>query len=183
MARLNERFDEHRHGRLSLEEIGPDLVKVYYFPSPEKLEQSGLDQGSGSDHRVKLLKFDGIVQSITIFPTKTRGGREDFLQPKYNQIKRITLAYGETVLYPIDSNVHSGSDGFFLSPCYGPTEFAEKNDMDPDSLRLVPSTQEEVMMVLDGLPSAFIKDYDWGIGSGEKIQVHCRCSRETLRLH
>lgn len=33
-----------------------------------------------------------------------------------------------------------------------------------DSLMVMPSTQEEVMEVLEELPSAFIKDYDYGLG-------------------
>ena len=75
MARIYEELDEYQHGRLVVEEISSDRVDVFYVPPPQKLEHSGLNAQSGSDHRVKLLEFDGINHSITILPTNTRAGR------------------------------------------------------------------------------------------------------------
>ena len=164
MARMSELFDEYFHGSLVVEELSPDCVEVFYIPSKEKLKQFGLNPDRGAEHRVRLLKIDGSMQCITIFPTKTLGGRDDFLQPKYNQIKSITLADANLVFFPGDSDAPSGSDGAFLSPYFGPTKPMEKDLKNSDSLKRVPSTQEEVMVVLEGLPPAFTKDYDYGLG-------------------
>ena len=164
MARISQPFDENRHGSLVVEELSPDCVEVFYIPSPEKLEQSGLNLDRGTERRIRLLKIDGLNQCITIFPIKTRGGRDDFLQPKYKQIRSITLADANLVFFPGDSEAPSGSDGAFFSPYFGPTKPMETDLEDIDSLNSVPSTQEEIMKVLEGLPPAFTKDYDYGLG-------------------
>ncbi len=164
MARASQPIDEYLHGSLVVEEVSPVCVEVFYIPSKEKLEQSGLTQDEGAEHRVKLLKIDGQRQCITVFPIKTLGGRNDFLQPKYDQIKSITLADANLVYFPNVGEASSASDGAFLSPSFGPTKPMELGLEDLDSLKIVPSTQEEVMEVLEGLPSAFIKDYDYGLG-------------------
>ena len=164
MARLHERFDEYRHGRLNLEEVSSDCVEVFYIPSPEKLEQSGLDRESGSDHRVKLLEFDGFNQCITILPTNTRAGREDFLRPKYEKIRRITLADRDLVIFPCDDEPSDVPEPGFISPYSGPATPLEEGTIDVESLDLVPSTENDVMRVLEGLPPAFTRDYDYGLG-------------------
>ena len=171
MARIYEEIDEYHHGRLVVEKISSDCAEVFYFPSREKLQQSGLDVGSGSDHRVKLLEFDGVNCCITIFPTNTRAGRDDFLRPKYDQIRRITLANRALVVFPGDGETPSDSNGQrFLSPYSGPTVPLEDGTIDIESLDIVPSTEKDVMRVLEGLPSGFIKDYDWGLGLTKKYR-------------
>ena len=137
-------FDDYRHGRLIVEKLSSYCVEVFCIPSKENLELSGLNQNKGVEHRVKLLEIDGQNECLTIFPTNMRGDREDFLRPKYDQIKRITLADGFSTYFHTD--MHSSSDE------------------DSDSVNVVPSTQQEVMEVLEGLPSAFTKDYDYGLG-------------------
>ena len=50
-----------------------------------------------------------------------------------------------------------------MSPFFGQTEPLEE-DIDLESVPVVPSTQEDVMAILEGLPSGFTKDYDYGLG-------------------
>ena len=164
MARISQLFDEKRPGSLVVEELSVHCVEVFYLPSHENFELSEMNSDRRAGHRVRLLKIDGLNQCITIFPIKTRDGRDDFLQPKYNQIKSITLRDANLVFFPDDSEVPSDSDGAFLSPYFGPTEPMEKGPEDIESLKVVPSTQEDVMKVLEGLPPAFTKDYDYGLG-------------------
>ncbi len=164
MARASEPLDDYRHGRLVVEELSPDCVEVFYIPSKEKLEQSGLSQDEGPSHRVRLLKIDGQRQCIAIFPVKTLAHRDDFLQPKYDQIKSITLADANLVYFPDIGEGSSDSDGAFLSPSFGPTKPMRPGQENLDSLKVVPSTNEEVMKVLEGLPPGFTKDYDYGLG-------------------
>ena len=164
MARIKQPFDEYRHGSLIVEELSVHCVEVFYIPSKEKFEQSGLNPDTGAEHRVKLLEIDGWNQCMTIFPIKTIGGRDDFLQAKYKQIRSITLGDANLVFFPDDSEVPSDSDGAFLAPYFGPTMPMEKGPEDIESLKVVLSTQEDVMKVLEGLPPAFTKDYDYGLG-------------------
>ena len=164
MARISQPFDEYLHGSLVVEELSSDCVEVFYLPSQESLALSGMNPDSRARHRVKLLKIDGLNQCITIFPIKARGDRADFLQPKYKQIRSITLGDANLVFFPDDSEVPSDSDGAFLSPYFGPIKPMEKGPEDIESLKVVPSTQEDVMKVLEGLPPAFTKDYDYGLG-------------------
>ncbi len=164
MARISQLFDEKRPGSLVVEELSAHCVEVFYHPSQESLALSGMNPDRKARHRVKLLKIDGLNQCITIFPIKARDGRDDFLQPKYKQIRSITLGDANLVFFPEDSEVPSDSDGAFLSPYFGPTMPMEKGQEDIESLKVVPSTQEDVMKVLEGLPPAFTKDYDHGLG-------------------
>ncbi|MDE2999572.1 MAG: DUF4263 domain-containing protein [Gemmatimonadota bacterium] len=69
------------------------------------------------------------------------------------------------VVFPGDVENLSESNGQgFLSPYSGATVPFDEDLIDFESLELVPSTEEDVMRVLEGLPSTFIKDYDWGLG-------------------
>ena len=164
MARIKQPFDEYRHGSLVVEELSAHCVEVFFIPSPEKLEQSELNPNTGAKHRVRLLKIDGWNQCITLFPIKTIGGRDDFLQPKYNQIRSIMLVNDNLIFCSTcDSDAFSDSDEVFLCPRFDSNELQEK-DLENIDFKLVPSTQTEVMRVLEGLPPAFTKDYDYGLG-------------------
>ena len=55
MARIYENFDEYRHGKLVLKKCQPNCVEIFYIPSKEKLEQSGLDTDKAAEYSVKLL--------------------------------------------------------------------------------------------------------------------------------
>ncbi|MDE3259727.1 MAG: DUF4263 domain-containing protein [Gemmatimonadota bacterium] len=147
-----------------------DRVEVFYTPSRNELRQAELDPDSGLEHQVKLLEIDSKNQYITIFPIRTLG-RSGFLQPKYNKIRRITLANRALVVFPGDVENPSESNGQgFLSPYSGATVPFDEDLIDIESLELVPSTEEDVMRVLEGLPSTFIKDYDWGLGLTKKYR-------------
>ena len=165
MARLYEEFDEYRHGKLVVEECEPDCVEVFYIPSREKLDQAGLDGDKGAEHRVKLLVINRQKSSLTISPVNARGNNKNFLKPKYSQVQRITLADGVLAYAGISDADPSISDNVFEFPCFGPTEpltpdEAEALSEDTD----LPSRQEQIMTVLESLPPAFIKDYDYGLG-------------------
>ena len=177
MARIHEALDEYRHGKLVVEPLSSDCVEVFYVPSKEKLVQSaahrelvgehdlhGRHPAEPAVHRVKLLRIDGGKQCLTIFPTNTLGDHDNFLQSKYNQIQRITLSAANVVYGSVAGDAPSVSDGIFMSPSFGPTKPLEMDKEDVERLKVVPSTQEEVMQVLEQLPPAFTKDYDHGLG-------------------
>ena len=161
MARFYDILDEFRHGSLEVEALSSNHVEVYYIPSKEKLALSKLNYENTSEIRVKLLEFDGENMSLTIFPINMLGHTDNFLQPKYKKIERITLVTDKLVVFDSDS---TGMSKGFKSVYYGPTVPLDHDFANIDSLKLTPSTQEEVMEVLEGLPQTFTKDYDYGLG-------------------
>ncbi|MDE2735500.1 MAG: DUF4263 domain-containing protein [Gemmatimonadota bacterium] len=169
MARIHENFDEYRHGKLVVKECQPNCVEVFYIPSKEKLKQSGLTSNKEAEHCVKLLIINGQEQTLTIFPTNTLGGHDNFLKPKYDQVERITLADGGIAYAHVNNTDPSNIDEVFMYPYFGPTEPLTPDEVEAlpdidDIDSTIPSTTEEVMMVLEDLPLAFTKDYDYGLG-------------------
>jgi hypothetical protein len=81
--------DDH----LTIEETNPQLIEVYYEPSPEKLKLAAevLDE-IPSVTRKKLLEF-GSLQGhfLTIYPLNTIPTHREFMEPKYGCIESITL--------------------------------------------------------------------------------------------
>ena len=133
-------YEDNSTGSLVTETRSKEYVDVFYIPSKERLEQSRLAPFSVTRHRVKLLQIDGRNQSLTIFPTNTRGDNVDFLKPKYDQIKRITIA--DQKYFPIHfDEVLASTKGEYIAPI-----------------------EDTIMMLLEDLPSCFVKDYDYGLG-------------------
>ena len=163
---LHERFDEHLQGKLVVQKCQSNCVEVFYVPSPEKLKHVGLDPNRSTECRAKLLTIDVEGGSLTIFPTNTRGTPDTFLKPKYNQVKSISLMDGVLAYASASNNGPSTPVEIFVSPFFGatrtltPEEAETLSDIDVTA----PSTSEEVMTVLEELPSTFIKDYDYGLG-------------------
>lgn len=92
MARPNRHNYVPERGELVVEDIFSNCVQVFYVPPEDKLAQSRLDPDDAAAYRVKLLLINGQDQSLTIFPTNTLGGHDKFLEPKHDQVERITLA-------------------------------------------------------------------------------------------
>ena len=125
-------FEDEHPGTLTLKQESSDRVEVFYTPSQERVQLSGLGENDTEMYRVKLLQIDGHKKSLMVFPIRTTGRHDVFLKPKYRQVHRITIR-----------------DRRNLSI-----------DFDRSPLR----TQEDVMMLLEELPSCFVKDFDWGLG-------------------
>ena len=125
-------FEDEHPGTLTLKQESSDRVEVFYTPSQERVQLSGLGENDTEMYRVKLLQIDGHKKSLMVFPIRATGRHDVFLKPKYRQVQQITIRDRRNL--PID---------FDRSP-----------------LR----TQEDVMMLLEELPSCFVKDFDWGLG-------------------
>ena len=136
-------------GKVVIERQSDDHVEVFYTPSKERLERSDLDSGRANELRVRLLCIDGRNQSMTVFPVNTLPSSREpysFLKPKYSQIKAITIADWRD----FESDVGEIILG---------DEMIAAIDEDP-----LLDDETRVMMVLENLPSCFIKDYDYGLG-------------------
>ena len=136
-------------GKAVIERQSDDHVEVFYTPSKERLERSDLESGRANELRVRLLCIDGRNQSMTVFPVNTLPSSREpysFLKPKYSQIKAITIADWRD----FESDVGEIILG---------DETMAAIDEDP-----LLDDETRVMMVLENLPSCFIKDYDYGLG-------------------
>ncbi|MYJ51466.1 MAG: hypothetical protein F4093_02135, partial [Gammaproteobacteria bacterium] len=104
-------YDPIRYGRMEVEKISNNLSDVYFLPPDHSIKKAGFDPSKTHIHRAKLLEINCQDRSLAIFPIKTYGYRDDFLQPKYRKIKRIILE-DEWIIYPdmIDSAPTTADD-------------------------------------------------------------------------
>ena len=169
MARLDQQRHDYLHGTL-LVETAPDTgcTHVFYLPSRQKLEQSDISPELASSYRVKLLELYTDTGTLTIFPTNTLGGHDDFLKPKYNKIRRITLADAKPVLSRLDTELWP-THKFSESLSFGPTKPLEENVEETDIATFFQS-EDEIMEILESLPSGFTKDYDYGLGLAKEYE-------------
>ena len=162
MARPIHRYDQNRHGHLIIEEsLGLSATEVYYIPPQEQVDQSNLETRIAEKHRVKILVLDNARRQVTIFPINTLGKRPDFLKPKYQKIKRITIAGATPVLH--EFLAEDAEPSYSRSMTFGPTKPIE-NSIDEANIAEAPTSEEEILEILEGLPPAFTKDYDYGLG-------------------
>ena len=124
--------DPVQDGTLEVDEVHPNFVEVYFVPPEHSLISARLDPTRAENYRVKLLDINGQQRFLTIHPISTFGDRPDFLNPKYDQVKRITLDRTDVIIPGFDW--------------------------------VVPTEPDGVLDVLEALPSAFTKDYAYGLG-------------------
>ncbi len=125
-------FEDEHPGTLTLRHESSDRVDVFYTPSQERVQLSGIGENDTETYRLRLLQIDGRKKSLTVFPIRTTGRQDVFMKPKYPQVERITVE--------------------------------DQRNLDIDFERSPLRTQEDVMMLLEQLPSCFVKDFDWGLG-------------------
>lgn len=132
MARAFQQNDPARDGFLEVEEPRSNFVEVYFIPPEPSLLAAGVGPNDAKSYKTKLLDIDGAQRLLTIYPISAFGNQSGFLEPKYDQVERITIEDTDIVF--------TGLDG------------------------AVPKTSDDVLEVLEDLPSAFTKDYAYGLG-------------------
>lgn len=163
MVRLFEDKNEIIHGHLLIEEHASDTrVEVFYVPPPLRLSECGIDPEEAENHKTKLLEFDTASGRFSIFPINTVGCGENFLKPKYRKVRQITLADGKPVLSEIADDSTPRKD-FSRSVTFGPTKPLD-HDIDDADIASSPESDDQIIRILESLPSAFTKDYDYGLG-------------------
>ncbi len=105
-----------------------------------------------------------------MFPTNTLGGDSNFLEPRYEKVKRITLVGKNLVWLDSSGGARSTSAESFESPTIGPSEQIEESAVGAERLRDAPLTQDQVVEVLEELPKTFTKDYEYGLGFAKKYR-------------
>ena len=134
-------------GRLEVLRPDPQRAEVFYIPSKDAIEYFS---DTSLPNRVKLMEINRLKRRLTISPINTRWKYETFLKPKYPQIRKLTLTGEHFVDFPVNPlGLPTDEDGF-------------------------PTSEDEVMMLLEDLPSSFIKDYEYGLGfSGDfRLLIH-----------
>lgn len=163
MVRLFQNKDESIHGKLVIEGHASGCgVEVHFIPPPSRLVQCGIDPNEAEKHKTKLLELETESGRITIFPINTMGPKEDFLKPKYRKVRKITLADGEPVLY-VSGGEKEWERSYTRSVSFGPTRPLD-DDVDDADIASVPEKEEQILAILEDLPAAFTKDYDYGLG-------------------
>ena len=163
MVRLSQHKDDSIHGDLVIEEhASGSIVEVYYIPPPLRLAEVGIHPNEAHKHKTKLVEFDTESGRFTIFPTNTVGSGEDFLKPKYRKVRKITLVDGQPVLSVSEGD--GGSDqNYARSITFGRTQPLDEN-VDESNIASAPEREEQIIAILEDLPAAFTKDYDYGLG-------------------
>ena len=111
---------------------------------------------------MKILEIDNLAGMLTMFPINTFVERPRFLQPKYTQIRKITLLGAKSVL-DVRQDKTTSDYTYSRSITFGPTEPMHV-EIDGDQVEDFPSTADTIVDILESLPSAFTKDYDYGLG-------------------
>ena len=134
-------------GTLTFEHQNNTSVYVYYVPSPEHLRERRTSLEDVDNPRAKLLQFDAQDGKLTIFPIRTKTTVfGNFLERKYSQIERISIASREM--------------------------------LDVDFDHKLPSSEHEVMEILEELPSCFVKDFDFGLGMTQRHRYIVQAAEE-----
>ena len=137
-------------GSVAVERPSPVCAEVLYIPSEERLQHSDIDELSTSLRPAKLLHIDGMNQILTIYPINTFPsvfGPHAFLGQKYSNIESITIEDWSIVGLDIQQTMFPEPEG-------------DETTIEDFGF----SDQEKVMLILEDLPSYFVKDYDYGLG-------------------
>ena len=163
MVRLFQDKDERIHGGLVIEKHASGSgVEVYYLPPPSRLAECGIDPDEAENYKTKLVEFDTESGRFSILPTNTLGTGKDFLKPKYRKVRKITLADGAPVPWVSGDNGELDKD-YARSVTLGPTQPLD-HDIDDADIANLPESEEQIIAILEDLPAAFTKDYDYGLG-------------------
>lgn len=150
---------------LSLERTDSGEVDVFFRPVP----RMGIDGEVGQEPEapVRILHIDVIAGHLTMFPTNNLTRPFHEVGPKYNSIERISFVGGK-VVYASSSEAVERNDvaGKFLGSYFGKTEPVALSESEhiPDLEDTAPTSIEDVMSLLEGLPDYCVKDPQYGLG-------------------
>ena len=170
LARLHTVPAIYHTERLLVEVKSASLVCASYVPMVNDPLETEEEPDSSSANPVQLIQIDGQDRSITMYPVNTRPSHRLYLQPKYDQVTTITLHGAPLTYIAYDPGPTSQPKEVFRTPYFGTTKPVKPGTEIPDTPTVVPSTPEEVVMVLEGLPKGFLKDYEYGLGLNKRYR-------------
>ena len=123
--------------------------------------------GKTPKHPCEFLHIDVIAGHLTMFPMTNLTRPFYEVGPKYNSIERISFIGGK-VVYAGSSEAAERNDvaGKFLGSYFGKTEPVALSEGEhiPDLEDTAPTSIEDVMGLLEGLPDYCVKDPQYGLG-------------------
>ena len=84
--------EDNLGGSLSLKDVHPNCVEVFYTPAPEIISRAKQRDSAFTAHPVKILLISGQGNFLTMYPVNSIPENESFLKAKYTTIAAITLA-------------------------------------------------------------------------------------------
>ena len=169
MPRKDDPIDELFHGRLAIERSNySEWVEVFYIPSVMKLAEFNIPAEEAERHSKKLLEVNYASGQLTMYPIYTVGGQEKYLTPKYVKIKKIKLECGKPVYSLVDGDSSEGTK-IYSNVTFGPTTPLESTFEEVDRNKL-PNPEDAILRMLESLPPAFTKDYDYGLGLAKEYR-------------
>ena len=168
MADMDDRFDNPLSSIsdfLSLDQTGTGKVDVFFRALP-RLGTDGEAKDDG-ETRVRILHIDVGDGVLTMFPTNNLAMPSSKIEPKYKRIERISFVHGKVVY--AGGSQSPGPDEFhgkFLGSYFGRTEpmSAPEGSRIPDLEDTVPTSVDDVMTLLEGLPHYCVRDPQYGLG-------------------
>ena len=168
MVRPFQEKDEILHGNLVITSSSGDQAEVSYVPPPSRLADCGISPSDANKYTTKLIELDIDSGRFSIFPIRTIGPSEDFLKPKYKQVTKITLAGGKRIISR-RGEMNGLVKDYARSLTFGATQPLEE-DVDDADIAQSPESAELIMDILESLPPAFTKDYDYGLGLAKQYR-------------
>ena len=84
---------DYTRGKLDKKKTLPNVIEVYFVPSKKSLTAAGLNLENTDQHRTELFKIDEQKRCLTIHPLSSKF--DEFLKPKYEKVRYITLPFTE----------------------------------------------------------------------------------------
>ena len=140
---------EHKDNGYCVEDCCYCCFEVFYVPSKDRLEESGIALNSPEEQRVKIVEIEPYAEWVTIFPIHMGTNPNSFLKPKYDHIEQISIhLWKETGPLPED--------------------WVDSDFEMPEHLSL---SEDEVVDYLASLPKGFIKQFDYGLGLTKRYKL------------
>lgn len=178
MARLYGTKDSNIHGDLLINKVAAqNHIEVYYAPPRQLLDALNIEFTGSGKPKAKLLEIDVKTARLTIFPIKRPLSGKRFPEPKYRQIRKITLADGKRVLSSVDMD-SALDQPFARSISFGATQPLER-DIDDADIASSPDSEEQIKQILEDLPPTFTKDCDYGLGLAQPYRFIVEAVEDT----
>ena len=168
MAEMDDQFEiplSSTTDSLSLEQTDAGEVDVSFRPVP-RLGVDG-ERSTVPKPPVRILHIDVLAGRLTMFPTNNLTRPFQEVSPKYKSIERISFVGGKVVYTKNSESVEQNElTRKFLGSYFGKTEPVQlaEDELIPEVEDTAPTSIEDVMSLLEGLPDYCVKDPQYGLG-------------------